>query len=73
MSAPARNHGNCLVECSSCHHKKLVVFGECLKTGWPKCCGFTMRLISQPHKADIEAAVREMFYPLAPAGGGGAC
>ena len=33
-----------VVECDHCGHKQTVNIAECLRTGWPKCCGETMKL-----------------------------
>lgn len=32
------------VWCLSCHSTKLVNSAECLRTGWPTCCGATMSI-----------------------------
>lgn len=34
------------VECDHCGRKQPVNIAECLRTGWPKCCGETMNLNS---------------------------
>jgi hypothetical protein len=33
-----------LVHCPLCGHEQRVNPGECLATGWPRCCGYTMFL-----------------------------
>lgn len=40
---PALEKG--LVRCTTCGNEKKVDSSECLKRGWPVCCGYTMRLI----------------------------
>lgn len=37
-----------LVRCVHCGRERGVDFGYCLFNGWPKCCGYTMRLIKHP-------------------------
>lgn len=32
----------CKVWCRTCRHEQQVDPAEALKSGWPKCCGFTM-------------------------------
>lgn len=44
-----------LVRCMTCDKEERVTFIYCLKNGWPKCCGYTMRLIET--KANIEMNV----------------
>ena len=51
-----------LVQCQYCGKEKKVDFAHCLKTGWPKCCGYTMRLVKSP--TDITTAMNEVFAPL---------
>ena len=48
---------NALVQCQTCGKEEEVNFGYCLFNGWPKCCGYTMRLVK--HNADIEKAVSD--------------
>ena len=54
--------GNTTVRCDKCSREQRVNFSVCLRTGWPKCCGYTMRLMTT--KADIAAAVDEAFAPV---------
>jgi hypothetical protein len=35
------------VYCTTCGRKEQVDSADCLRHGWPKCCGATMRLGSQ--------------------------
>ena len=51
------NRNDTKVKCSKCGKEKQVNFKECLGSGWPKCCGYTMRMINT--KANIEQAVSE--------------
>ena len=44
-----------LVRCIHCGKEERVTFIYCLKNGWPKCCGYTMRLVET--KANIEMNV----------------
>lgn len=46
-----------LVRCQTCGREEPVNFGHCLFNGWPKCCGYTMRLVTT--NADIDKAVSE--------------
>lgn len=32
------------VECDTCGRKQSVDISRCLRNGWPKCCGSTMKL-----------------------------
>lgn len=48
-----------LVKCSTCDKEERVNFGECLGKGWPKCCGYTMTLITT--KANMEEAIKPLF------------
>lgn len=54
---------NSVVVCQTCRSTQDVDFGKCLRSGWPECCGQTMRLISTT--ADIGAAVAGVV-PLTP-------
>ena len=51
--------GNSLVQCSVCKRQEVVDFGTCLRSGWPKCHGYTMTLMHTA--ADIGRAVGETF------------
>lgn len=42
---PALKEG--LVKCDKCGKEKKVDSAKCFKDGWPKCCGYTMTLISK--------------------------
>ena len=42
------------VECDRCGQKQAVDFAKCLRAGWPKCCGETMKLNS-PQKDENES------------------
>ena len=41
-----------IVKCLTCGKEEQVKFGFCLFKGWPKCCGYTMRLMKTD--ADID-------------------
>jgi len=45
------------VECTSCGRKALANFAHCIRTGWPMCCGYTMKLLHT--FANVEHAVAE--------------
>jgi len=46
-----------LVKCIHCGKEQTVDFGYCLGKGWPKCCGYTMRLMTKAKDIDIDGAV----------------
>jgi len=48
-----------LVRCDKCGREERPNFAASLASGWPKCCGYTMRLITT--KADIDKAVGTIF------------
>ena len=35
-----------MVWCRTCGASRFVNGGECLRSGWPKCCGYTMTIDS---------------------------
>jgi len=39
------------VWCRHCGRMQRVVPGECLGSGWPKCCGYTMTIDSPEEQA----------------------
>jgi hypothetical protein len=41
------------LQCTVCGRRSTTNFASSLRTGWEKCCGYTMRLIRT--NADIEA------------------
>ncbi len=41
-SHPSLSRG--LVWCRTCRREQAVSSAECLRSGWPKCCGFTMTI-----------------------------
>lgn len=43
-SHPALERG--LVRCTVCKKEKRVDSEQCLRIGWPKCCEYTMQLLS---------------------------
>lgn len=43
----AKGMGN-RVRCNSCFKEQIVNPEHCLRHGWPKCCGYTMSLLSAP-------------------------
>jgi hypothetical protein len=50
--------GDSIVVCTNCGKNESVEFARCLRNGWPKCCGYTMRLEVAPDLSVINAAVR---------------
>jgi hypothetical protein len=44
-----------LVKCTVCGREEHPSFAGSLRNGWPKCCGYTMRLLRTD--ADIAASV----------------
>jgi len=44
------------LKCTVCGRESTTTFTSSLRTGWEKCCGYTMRLMRT--NADIDAAVR---------------
>lgn len=48
---------NVLVRCIHCGNEQTVNFGHCLGKGWPKCCNYTMRLMTRAKDIDIDGAV----------------
>ena len=46
-----------VVTCKQCGHTIRVSFARCLRAGWPKCHGQTMRLVSSPSPEKIDRAV----------------
>ncbi len=38
------------VKCQTCGRELHVDSAVCLRSGWPKCCGYTMRLESSKQK-----------------------
>jgi hypothetical protein len=51
------------VRCTTCGKTKAVDFGACLASGWPKCCGYTMRLEDSPSPEQIDSAVKNIVAP----------
>ena len=43
-----------LVRCETCKYERRVDSAWCLKNGWPKCCGYTMRLVSDTESPDAK-------------------
>jgi hypothetical protein len=48
-SSPQLKRGR--VWCHKCGHSQQVDSGECLRNGWPKCCGETMSIDSPEERA----------------------
>lgn len=48
------------VRCKTCGRDQTVEAAKCLRTGWPKCCGYTMELLPAQHTAsELEPAEPE--------------
>lgn len=54
------------VKCRTCGSGCSVDFAECLRGGWPKCCGATMELVKQPK--DVGEATRRALTLQMPPG-----
>lgn len=50
------------LKCTVCGREDVGNFSHNLRHGWPKCCGYTMRL--ERTDADIDAAVGDAFAPV---------
>lgn len=50
-SSPQMKRGQ--VWCHQCGNTQRVNSAQCLKTGWPKCCGYTMSLDSPEERAKL--------------------
>lgn len=48
-----------VVKCMTCGNVEKVNFSYCLRNGWPKCCGYTMRLMTNPTEDEIDDAVKD--------------
>lgn len=55
------------VGCTVCGRQQDTSFGGSLRGGWPKCCGYTMRLMRT--EADIEAVTGAVVRSQMPAPG----
>ena len=55
-SVPQLRRGMCW--CVSCGRSEQVDSGDCLRNGWPKCCGHTMT-IDSPEERRIQAQRKE--------------
>jgi len=52
---------DCTVECRTCGKQQRVNFGVCLSSGWPKCHGSTMKLITPAQDIDVDGAIRRVI------------
>jgi len=50
-----------LVKCPTCGKEETVDFGYCLANGWPRCCGYTMQLVTSAKDLDIDGAVSNIL------------
>lgn len=54
------------LRCTVCGRETTTSFGGSLRDGWPRCCGYTMRL--ERTDADVEAettaVVEEQLQPI---------
>jgi len=46
------------VWCTTCGSSQAVNPAECLRTGWPKCCGYTMTIDSPEERAEFKRKER---------------
>jgi hypothetical protein len=49
------------LRCTVCGRTSTTDFASSLRTGWERCCGYTMRL--ERTDADIDAAVGQVLAP----------
>lgn len=61
MNPPSQQQDSYL-RCTECGRKETTNFSHSLRNGWPKCCGYTMRL--ERTDADIGGAVGDAMAPL---------
>lgn len=47
------------VWCTVCERMQRVDGAQCLRSGWPKCCGYTMTLDSPRERAAVAKAKDE--------------
>ena len=57
---------DCTVECLKCGKQQRVNFLISLRSGWPRCCGRTMRLITKAKDIDIDGAVGAIVSEAVP-------
>lgn len=48
-----------MVWCRSCGRSQRVDGAECLRSGWPKCCGYTMTIDSPSERALLDTQAEE--------------
>lgn len=58
--------GDSKVECQTCRKSKRVRFATCLRSGWPMCCGSTMRLLDHPNLREIREATKKVVSGQVP-------
>lgn len=56
QSHPSLGRGQ--VWCLTCGRSRRVDSAECLHTGWPKCCGYTMTIDSPAERARLDAKAK---------------
>ena len=44
------------VWCTKCGRTQQVNVGDCLASGWPKCCGYTMTIDSPEERLAMETS-----------------
>lgn len=52
-----RGKGDTYLRCSVCGRESTTSFASSLRTGWERCCGYTMTLVRTD--ADIDDAVHQ--------------
>jgi hypothetical protein len=45
-----------MVWCTTCKRKQRVDPAECFRSGWPRCCGYTMTIDSPQKRAALKRA-----------------
>jgi len=47
------------VWCTVCGHTMMIDSGDCMESGWPKCCSYTMTIDSPEERAARTASLRQ--------------
>lgn len=54
IAADVPQIGRGMVWCTVCGRSQRVNGAECLRSGWPKCCGYTMTIDSPAERHALE-------------------
>jgi hypothetical protein len=52
-----------IVWCTTCGRSQAVNVSECMKIGWPKCCGYTMTIDSPEERKRLEELEKKQVKP----------